>query len=90
MGINYRETFSPTADMASVRVVKQKAAQKLIVHQIDVKTAYLHAPTDYKIYINPPKGYQEEDDSLVYKLEKSLYGLKQSGPILKSFTQLAS
>lgn len=32
-GIDYEETFSPTADMTSVRI---------IMHQMDVKTAYLH------------------------------------------------
>lgn len=57
----------------------QKAAQEsLLLHQMDVKTAYLHAPIDYEIYINPPEGYQEKE-GIVYKLEKSLYGLKQSG-----------
>lgn len=45
---------------------------------MDVKTAFLHAPIDYEIYINPPEDYQEEE-GVVYKLEKSLYGLKQSG-----------
>ena len=53
--------------------------ENLLIHQMDVKTAYLHAPIDYDIYINPPEGYEETDDGLVYKLEKSLYGLKQSG-----------
>lgn len=47
MGIDYDETFSPTANMTSVRVLLQKAAQEnLLIHQIDVKTAYLHAPID--------------------------------------------
>ncbi|GAA6087651.1 uncharacterized protein LOC102082235 isoform X1 [Tachysurus ichikawai] len=79
MGIDYGETFSPTADLTSVRVVLQKAAQEnLLLYQMDVKTAYLHAPIDYEIYINPPEGYQEKE-GIVYKLEKSLYGLKQSG-----------
>ena len=79
-GIDYGETFSPTANLTSVRVVLQKAAQEdLILHQMDVKTAYLHAPIDYEIYIDPPEGYDIKDEGSVYKLEKSLYGLKQSG-----------
>ena len=46
-GIDYGETFSPTANLTSVRVVMQKAAQdNLILHQMDVKTTYLHAPID--------------------------------------------
>ena len=79
MGVDYGETFSPTADLTSVRIVIQKAVQEnLLVHQMDVKTAFLHAPIDHEIYINPPEGY-EEKEGVVYKLEKSLYGLKQSG-----------
>lgn len=82
-GIDYEETFSPTADMTSVRVLMQKAAQdKLILHQMDVKTAYLHAPIDCEIYMEQPEGYErksETGEKLVCMLQKSLYGLKQSG-----------
>ena len=49
----------------------------LIVHQMDVKTAYLHAPIDYEIFVEQPEGFKT--NKLVYKLNKSLYGLKQSG-----------
>ncbi len=39
--------FSSTADMTSVHVLMQLAAQyDLELHQMDVKTAYLHAPID--------------------------------------------
>ena len=57
------------------------AENELIVHQLDVKTAYLNAPIDCEIYIKQPKGFNEQNDteSLVWKLNKSLYGLKQSG-----------
>lgn len=81
MGVNYEETFSPTANLTSIRVLMQKAAQdNLILHQMDVKTAYLHAPLDYEIFIEQPEGFEVETrKNLVYKLNKSLYGLKQSG-----------
>lgn len=79
-GIDYGETFSPTANLTSVRVLMQKAAQEdLILHQMDVKTAYLHAPIDHDIYMEQPEGYVKEGEKLVCKLEKSIYGLKQSG-----------
>ena len=83
MGVDYEETFSPTANMTSVRVLVQKAAQEnLILHQMDVKTAYLNAPIDCEIYMEQPEGYEvrsHTDKKLVCKLERSLYGLKQSG-----------
>ncbi|CAB4035363.1 Hypothetical predicted protein [Paramuricea clavata] len=49
---------------------------------MDVKTAYLNTPIDCKIYIEQPEGFEKQGDhseSLVCKLKKSLYGLKQSG-----------
>lgn len=79
-GIDYHETFSPTARMETVRTLVQVAAHHgLDLQQMDVKTAYLHAPIEEEIYINAPKGYQTSNPNLVWKLQKSLYGLKQSG-----------
>ena len=82
-GIDYKETFSPTANITSVRALMQIAAQNdLIVHQMDVKTAFLHAPIDEEIYMEQPEGFvvkSSSGDQFVYKLKKSLYGLKQSG-----------
>ncbi len=83
MGVDYVETFSPTANLTSIRVLMQKAAhENLILHQMDVKTAYLNAPIDCEIYIEQPEGYEVKshtNEKLVCKLERSLYGLKQSG-----------
>ena len=47
------------------------------INQMDVKAAYLHAPTDCDIYLEPPEGYWK--DNYIWKLNESLYGLKQSG-----------
>ena len=42
-GIDYNETFSPVAKMNSVRLVLSLAAlHKWEVHQMDVKSAFLH------------------------------------------------
>lgn len=83
MGVDYEDTFSPTANLTSIRVLMQKAAQEnLILHQMDLKTAYLNAPIDCEIYMEQPEGYEVKSDidgKLVCKLQKSLYGLKQSG-----------
>ena len=77
--IDYEETFSPTARMTSIRTLMQVAAtQNLVVHQMDVKSAYLHAEMDCEIYVEQPEGFIE-NEKLVCKLKKSLYGLKQSG-----------
>ena len=61
----------------------QLAAQyNLMVHQMDIKTANLHAPIDQKIFMDQPEGFatmSEDGERIVYTLRKSLYGLKQSG-----------
>ena len=48
---------------------------------MDVKTAYLNAPIDCEIYMEQAKGFEVpgKEGRLVYKLNKSLYGLKQCG-----------
>ena len=77
-GVDYTETFSPIARMETVRTLMQIAAdENLILHQMDVKSAYLHVPIDEDVYVTQPSGYTVEGK--VWKLNKSLYGLKQSG-----------
>ena len=56
-------------------LMQQAVQNDMITHQTDVKTAYLNAPIDCEIYIQHGKN----GETLVCKLEKSLYGLKQSG-----------
>ena len=82
-GLDFDETFAPTAKMTSLRVFVQVAAKlDLKVHQLDVKTTYLNADIDKEVYVKQPDGYEQVDNDgnqLVCKLNKSLYGLKQSG-----------
>lgn len=82
-GVDYTETFAPTANLTSVRAVMQLAAQHdLVLHQMDVKSAYLNAPIDCEIFMEQAEGFEVQSkngEKLVYKLKKSLYGLKQSG-----------
>jgi len=55
----------------------------LLVHQMDVKTAYLNAPIDCEVYVAQPEaGFEVKytcGEKLVCRLNRSLYGLKQSG-----------
>ena len=81
--IDYHETFSPTARMTSIRMLQQISVDfGLSVHQMDVKSAYLNAEIDCEIFVEQPEGYEVFDkngDKLYCRLNKSLYGLKQSG-----------
>jgi len=54
----------------------------MVVHQMDVKMAYLNAAIDCDLYMAQPEGYERKgpnEEKLVCKLRKSLYDLKQSG-----------
>lgn len=82
-GLDYHETFSPTARITSVRMLLQLAAHhNYRVRQMDVKNAYLNAELSEIIYLEIPDGSKSNSNSCdkrVWKLNKSLYGLKQSG-----------
>jgi hypothetical protein len=47
------------------------------VHQMDVKNAFIHSDLSEDIYMEQPYGFMH-DSSLVYRIKKSLYGLKQA------------
>eukprot|EP00253_Pinus_taeda_P009321 PITA_09321 len=65
--------------MNSVRLVLSLAASfKWEVHQMDVKSAFLHGDFHEEIYMEQPIGFIQIDSSLVCRLKKSLYGLKQA------------
>lgn len=44
---------------------------------MDASNAFLHGDLDEEIYMTPLKGLLSEHDTRVWKLQKSLYGLKQ-------------
>eukprot|EP00253_Pinus_taeda_P034713 PITA_34713 len=65
--------------MNSIRLVLSLAASfKWEVHQMDVKSAFLHGDLHEEIYMEQPLGFIQTDSSLVCRLKKSLYGLKQA------------
>eukprot|EP00253_Pinus_taeda_P011894 PITA_11894 len=77
--IDYTETFSLVAKMNYVRLVLSLAASfKWEVHQMDVKSTFLHGDFHEEIYMEQPIGFIQKDSSLVCRLKKSLYGLKQA------------
>ena len=77
-GVDYINTFAPASNMDSIRLVLAIAASKgWELHHMDVKSAFLHGELQEDIYMQQPKGLQE-DPSIVCRLNKSLYGLKQA------------
>ena len=79
-GIDYNETFSPVVRFSSIRALLAFAVQNhMLIHQMDVVTAFLNCKLDEEIYMHQPDGYAVQGkEHLVCRLKKSLYGLKQS------------
>lgn len=77
-GVNYFETFSPVVRFTSNRTILAIAAQKRMeIKQFDVKMAFLNGDLAETVYMQQPTGF-EDGTKQICKLQKSLYGLKQS------------
>ena len=79
-GVDYFDTYAPVARIISIRVLLALASiYKFIVHQMDVKTAFLNGDLDDEVYMKQPEGFVLPiNEKKVCKLVKSLYGLKQA------------
>nr|GEU59126.1 hypothetical protein [Tanacetum cinerariifolium] len=68
------------ARISTIRLLIAIASiHNLIIHQMDVKTAFLNGDLDVEVYMNQPHGFiMPDNENKVCKLIKSLYGLKQA------------
>jgi transposase InsO family protein len=81
-GVDYYNTFSPVAKLASFRAVLALAARfDWEIKSFDFNGAYLNGELDEdeEIYMQAPPGYESQGEHKVKRLRKSLYGLKQAG-----------
>ena len=79
-GVDFDETYAPVIRGSSIRLLLAHACKNnLKIHHVDVKTAYLNADLAEEIYIDQPFGYvAKTNERMVCKLNKAIYGLKQS------------
>lgn len=78
----YGETFSPSVQLKSVRILLALAAiWSLSVHHFDVTAAFLNSDlTVDNIWLKLPDGWDGFGPDIRYaKVHKSMYGLKQAG-----------
>ena len=86
-GIDYEETYSPVMDAITFRfLISLAVSEELDMRLMDVITAYLYGSIDSDIHIKIPEGFKLPEavstkprSMLSIKLQRSLYGLKQSG-----------
>jgi transposase InsO family protein len=79
-GIDFDEVFAPVANSTTIKILLTVAGiKKYHVRHYDVKSAFLNGELKEEIYMRPPPGTNERGN--VYRLKKSLYGLKQAANV---------
>ena len=72
--IDYDETFAPVARITSFRFIIAFANQhELLIHQMDVKTAFFYGILKHEVYMEIPEGVNEDKETKVCKLIEAIY-----------------
>jgi hypothetical protein len=76
--LDFDETFAPVARLESIRTLLAYATHHgFKLYQMDVKSALLNSPIKEEVYVEQPPDFESEGyHNHVYKLHKTLYGLK--------------
>lgn len=69
-GIDFHETFAPVARLSSFRILTALAIENdMIIHQLDITTAYLNGIIEEEIFMKLPDMYEEILLLLIKKME---------------------
>lgn len=78
-GQDYHDTFAPVAKLVTLLSLLAVApVTNWELHQLDVHNASLHVDLDSEVYMKIPLAFSRTDETRVFRLRKSLYGLKQA------------
>ncbi|KAK2445742.1 putative mitochondrial protein [Trifolium repens] len=79
-GIDFTETFAPVARLEAIRLLLSYAVNNgITLYQMDVKSVFLNGVISEEVYVKQPPGFEDlKNPDYVFKLKKSLYGIKQA------------
>jgi len=76
-GIDFFDTYAPVVSWSTVRLLLVlTVVLGLSTKQVDYTLAFVHAELKDEVYVRMPKMFEKEGH--VYRLKKSVYGLRQS------------
>lgn len=76
-GIEYRETFTPITKNDNCSYISSYCSfSSWLIHQMDVKNAFLHGDLKEGIYMRPSLGLLTSNTTILRRLKRSVYGLK--------------
>ncbi|GJS33534.1 ribonuclease H-like domain-containing protein [Tanacetum coccineum] len=80
LGIDFDETFSLVVKPATIYTVLSLVVScKWLIHQLDVKNAFLNGDLSETVYMHQPSSFVEvRFPNHVFRLQRSFYGLKQA------------
>jgi len=77
-GVDYLETFSPTANAASIRLLVALACKcSLEFLHFDIEQVFVQSELDHEVFMKLPPGCELMSGKFVH-VDKSLYGLRQA------------
>ena len=78
-GQDYFETYASTMQQDTFRAILTLAAiEDMYLQSVDISHAFINSDIDTEVYMKQPEGFEQGGPEYVCKLNKSLYGLKQS------------
>lgn len=78
-GVDCDEAFAPVSKYTSIRALPAVVAEAdMELELLDVKTPFLHGTLQEEVYISHPPGYPQGPPGTVFRLKKTLHGLKQA------------
>ncbi|GJY52573.1 zinc finger, CCHC-type containing protein [Tanacetum coccineum] len=78
-GIDYFDTYAPVARITTIRLLLALATiHNLVIHQMDVKTAFLNGDLDEEVYMKQPEGFVMPVDK-TKKFLSSRFSMKDMG-----------